>query len=471
MAIGLPTTGSTEIQNMAAVGLSFGSPTGGVGFDVATTVAAILANEDGVQTTEQAQLTALTAQDTVFSTLGTDLSTLTTNLQALTDADGAFATKEGSSSNTDILTLTNADSSAVAGTHNVVVSSLATTASAVASEIATASDTLSGSLTINGTAVPVVSGTSDTLATFATAINTAAVGVTASIITDANGSRLSLVSNTSGSSGAITLTGNTLTDSTTSTAVTFPSGQAQAGVNAALTVDGISISSASNTVTGAIPGVTFQLVSSAVGSNVQIVVTNDNDAIETAVSSLVTSYNAVLKDISGQETNDSSGNPEPLFGNPTLSLLQTQLQSAIFGGTAVGSINSVTQLGVETQPDGTLTLNTSTLDDALNSNFADITSYFQNSGSFGQNLSTVLSGLGTTAPGGAIYLAQQQNSTEETALNATLTSQKAASAAESTALTTELTTANQELQAIPSQLNEINEIYSSISGYNTNTGA
>jgi len=453
---------------MSTVGLSFGSPTSGAGFDVATTVAAILANEDGIQTTEQTQLTTLQAQDTVFSTLGTDLSTLTTNLQALTDADGAFATKEGSSSNTNILTLTNADSSAVAGTHNVVVNSLATTASDVSAEIANSTDTLSGRLTINGQQVTVVSGTSDTLATLATAINKAAVGVTASIITDANGARLSLVSNTSGSGGAIAITNNTLTDSTTSTAVSFPSNQSQTGTNASLTVDNISISSASNTVTGAIPGVTFQLVSSSPGTNVQIVVTNDNDAIETAVSSLVTAYNAVVTDISGQESNNSSGSAEPLFGSPTLSLIQNQLQSAIFGGTASGSINSITQLGVETQPDGTLTLNTSTLDNALNSNFSDIASYFQNSGSFGENFASVLNGLGTQAPGGAIYLAQQQNSTQETAINAELTTQKAAAAAESTALTTELNTANQELQAIPEQLSEINQIYSAITGYDQN---
>jgi flagellar hook-associated protein 2 len=453
---------------MSTVGLNFGSATSGAGFDVTTTVAAILANEDGIQTTEQTQLTALQAQDAVFTTLGTDLSTLTTNLQALTDATGAFATKEGSSSNTNILTLTSADTTAVAGTHNVTVSSLATTASNVSSEITNGADTLNGSLTINGTQVSVVSGTSDTLATFATAINTAAVGVTASVITDANGARLSLVSNTSGANGGIAITGNTLTDSTISTALGFPAGQAQAGANANLTVDGISVSSASNTVTGAIPGVTFQLLSSDVGTNVQIEVTNDNSAVESAVSSLVTSYNSVLKDISGQEGNDSNGNADPLFGNPTLSLLQTQLQSAIYGGKAVGNINSVTQLGIETQSDGTLTLNTSALDAALNSNYSNTAGFFQNPDSFGQNFATVLNGLGTQAPGGAVYLAQQQNSAQEKSINATLTTQKAASAAQSIALTTELNTANQELQAIPEQLSEINQIYSAITGYNQN---
>jgi flagellar hook-associated protein 2 len=451
---------------MSTVGINFGSATGGQGFDVTSTVTSILAPQQAIETPWKTQLTALQAQDTVFTQLGTDLSTLTTSLQTLTDLNGPFSEKQGSSSDTNVLSLTSASTAAVAGSHTVVVNSLATTASEYSDSIVNASDTLSGSVTINGTTIPVVSGTSDTLATLATAINTAAVGVTASVITDANGSRLSLVSNTSGVTGAITITNNSLADG--STAIGFTSGPAAA--NASLTVDGEPYSSASNTVTGAIPGVTFQLLSAAPGTSVQIVVTNDNTDIESAFQSFVTAYNAVVNDISGQEKNDSSGNPEPLFGNPTLISIQSQLQSALFGGAASGSISSIYQLGISANDDGTLTLDTSTLDSALNANFSDITGFLQNSASFGQNFSTVLNNLGTQAPYGAVYLAQQQNSSEESALNTDITNENAAIAAEQTSLTTELNTANQELQAIPEQLNEVNEIYSAVSGYNQNTG-
>jgi flagellar hook-associated protein 2 len=450
---------------MSTVGINFGSATSGQGFDVTNTVTSILAPQQAIETPWKTQLAALQAQDTVFTQLGTDLSTLTTSLQTLTDLNGPFSEKQGSSSNTDVLSLTSADTTAVAGSHTVVVSSLATTASEYSASIANASDTLSGSVTINGTQIPVVSGTSDTLATLATAINTAAVGVTASVITDANGSRLSLVSNTSGAAGTITIT-SALEDG--ATAIGFTSGPPAA--NASLTVDGEPYSSASNTVSGAIPGVTFQLLSSA-ATSVQIVVTNDNTAIESAFQSFVTAYNAVVNDISGQEKNDSSGNPEPLFGSPTLISIQTQLQEALFGGSASGSISTVYQLGISANTDGTLTLDTSSLDTALNSSFSDITGFLQNTGSFGENFSTILNNLGTQAPYGAVYLAQQQNSTEESALNTDITNQDAAIAAEKTSLTTELNTANQELQAIPEQLNEVNEIYSAVSGYNQNTGS
>jgi len=449
---------------MSTVGINFGSATGGQGFDVTSTVTSILAPQQAIETPWKTQLTALQAQDTVFTQLGTDLSTLTTSLQALTDLNGPFSEKQGSSSDTNVLSLTSADTTAVAGSHTVVVSSLATTASEYSDSITNASDTLSGSVTINGTQITVGS-TSNTLATLATAINTAAVGVTASVITDANGSRLSIVSNTSGAAGAITVT-SALEDG--ATAIGFTSGPAAA--NASLTVDGEPYSSASNTVTGAIPGVTFQLLSAAPGTSVQIVVTNDNTDIESAFQSFVTAYNAVINDISGQEKNDSSGNPEPLFGSPTLISIQSQLQTALFGGAASGSINNIYQLGITANDDGTLTLDTSTLDTALNSSFSDITGFLQNTGSFGENFSTILNNLGTQAPDGAVYLAQQQNSSEEAALNTDITNQDAAIAAEKTSLTTELNTANQELQAIPEQLNEVNEIYSAVSSFNQNTG-
>ena len=451
---------------MGTVGINFGSATSGTGFDVASTVTSILAAQQAVQTPQKNQLAALQAQDTVFTQLGTDLSTLTTAVQTLADANGPLSEKQGSSSDTNVLSLTSASTAAVAGSHTIVVTSVATTGSGYSDSITNASDTLTGSITINNHQINVVSGTSDTLATLASAINTAAVGVTASVIADANGSRLSLVSNTSGLAGAITVT-SALKDGTT--AIAFTSGPAAA--NASLAIDGQPYASASNTVTGAIPGVTFQLLSPAAGTNVQVVVTNDNTSIETAVQSLVTAYNAVISDITGQEKNDSSGKPEPLFGSPTLTSIQTQLQAAIFGGTASGTINSISQLGISTNSDGTLTLDASALDTALNSSFSDISGFLQNAGSFGQNLSTTLNSLGTQAPNGAVYLAEQQNSTEETNLNADIAKENAALAIEQTSLTAELNAANQELQAIPSELNQVNEIYSAISGYNQNTGA
>ena len=454
---------------MGTVGLSFGSATSGQGFDVASTVTQIQASEQAIETPWKNQLTALQAQDTVFTSLGTDLSTLTTSLQALTDFDGVFAEKQGSSSNPDLLSLSSADSTAAAGSHTVVIDSLAQTSSNYSGTIANATDELSGTITIQvgsgqASTVTVDSG-SNTLATLANAINSAALGVKASVITDSSGSRLSLVSGNSGAAGQLTISSN-LNDATTGVDnIGFSVGQL--GKDASLTVDGVSVTSPSNTVSGAIAGVTFQLLGSAPGSPVQVEVTNDNTDISTAVNSFVTAYSAVINDINTQEGNDSSGNPEPLYGNPTLAMIQSQLAGSLFEGTASGSISNITQLGISMNNDGTLALNADTLNSVLNSNFSDVTGFLQNSGSFGQLMATTLNNLGTQAPNGAVYLAQQQNSAQEKALNTDISNEDAVLATQKTQLTDELNTANEILQSIPSQLNEVNEMYSAITGYNT----
>ena len=450
---------------MGTVGLSFGSATSGQGFDVASTVTQIQASEQAIETPWKTQLTALQAQDTVLSTLGTDLGTLTTSLQALTDFDGVFSEKQGSSSNTDLLSLTSASLTASAGSHGIVIDSLAQTSSQASSAVSDPNDTLSGGLTIQGHTFNVDCADNDTtLATLASAINSAGIGVRASVITDSTGSRLSLVSGTSGAAGELSVSASL--SGASSGLISFAS--SQDGKDASLTVDGVAITTGSNTVSNAIPGVTFQLLGASVGTQIQVEIMNDNTDIETAMGKFVSAYNAVMNDINGQEKNDSSGNAEPLFGSPTLALIQGQVSGALFSGAASGAIDNITQLGIGLNDDGTLSLNTDTLDSALNSNFSDVTGFLQNSGSFGQTMAASLNNLGTQAPNGAVFLAQQQNTAQEAALNTSITNEDALLATQKTQLTDELNTANEILQSIPSQLNQVNELYSAITGFNEN---
>jgi flagellar hook-associated protein 2 len=448
---------------MGTVGLNFGSATSGQGFDVASTVTQIQASEQAIETPWKNQLTTLQAQDTVLSSLGSDLATLTTSLQALTDFAGVFSEKQGSSSNTDLLSLTSASVTASAGSHTIVIQSLAQTSSVVSGAVTDPNDTLSGSLTIQGHTFNVDSADNDTtLATLASAINSAGIGVSANVITDSNGSRLSLVSGTSGAAGELSVSASL--SGAASGAISFSS--SQDGKDASLTVDGVAITSGSNTVTNAIPGVTFQLLGSSSGTQIQVEITNDNADIGTAMNKFVTAYNAVINDINGQEKNDSSGNPEPLFGNPTLALIQSQITGALFGGTASGSIGNITQLGIGLNDDGTLTLNADALNSALNTNFSDVTGFLQNPGSFGQTMAASLNNLGTQAPNGAVFLAQQQNTSQEAALNKSISDEDALLATQKAQLTEELNTANQILQSIPAQLNQVDEMYSAITGFN-----
>ena len=120
---------------MGPVGLNFGSATSGQGFDVTATVNQIVSNLQTVEQPWKNQLTALKNKDTALSSLGTQLSALSSDLQSLTDFNGTMAYKTGSSSNTDMLMLSSASASAVAGTHTVTIQSLAQTSSAASDAI------------------------------------------------------------------------------------------------------------------------------------------------------------------------------------------------------------------------------------------------------------------------------------------------------------------------------------------------
>ena len=563
---------SDDKEHMGTVGLSFGSPTGGAGFDVTSTVNQIVTNMQAVETPWKNQLTTLQSQDTVLTNIGTDLSSLSTAMQSLTDFQGVLAEKQGSSSDTSVLELTSASTSAVAGSHTVSVQALATTSSYVSGAITNAGDTLSGTLTINSKNITIDS-TTNTLSSLANAINSGSYGVTANVITDSSGSRLSLVSQTSGSSGSISVS-STLQDTNTSTALNFS--QSQPGADAQLTVDGVSITSASNTVSNVIQGVTFQLLSDAnPNEQIQVEITNNNSDVESALNTVVTDYNKVMSDLNAQEGNDSSGNPEPLFGNPTMATLQQSLQSALtflqpanavgststvgtsdtlqgsisisvgggtaqqidvpasgdqtlsglaaainsakigvtasvitagnastlslvnatngsagsisvdsssltdqtsgaavtFGASQSSAITSATQLGISVNNDGTLTLDTDTLDSVLNSNYQDVVNFFQPSGSytsFGGNFSAALNNLGNSSTTGAITLALSVNSTVEKHLNTNISNEEATISTQKTQLTTELNAANFTLTEIPQQLQQIDEMYSAITGFNQN---
>jgi flagellar hook-associated protein 2 len=448
---------------MGTVGLNFGSPTSGTGFNVSSTVAEIIGNLSKVETPWKNQLTSLESQDAAISSLGSLLSNVSTDISSLTDLQGVLAQKEGSSSDTGVLELTAATASAAAGAHSVVVNSLAQTSSGYMAEIANSADTLTGSVTINGTVIDVPAATTgnNTLSGLASAINASGLSVTANVLTDASGSRLSLVSEVSGASGNITVTANSIVDTsasntlaatvtagtgtgssaTTSTAlltavasatetlsstgtlsVTVGSGGSQqsismsavnpaengttltdlqqyihsnsstlgfdasivnnsdgtvslqltsgtagstgtlavtssladpstalaytstvTGSNASLNVDGVNLTSASNTVSNLIPGVTFQLLgTSASGSEVQVVIGNDNSGVESTVNQFVSDYNSLISAVNTQEGNTSSGTPEPLFGSPTLTLLQQELLSSLNTQNPNGSLAAVT---------------------------------------------------------------------------------------------------------------------------------
>jgi flagellar hook-associated protein 2 len=145
------------------------------------------------------------------------------------------------------------------------------------------------------------------------------------------------------------------------------------------------------------------------------------------------------------------------------------LSLALTSGAASGSIGSLYQLGISIRQDGTLELDSAALDSVLNSNYTDVVGYLQNSSGFGRKLQNTLDHIGSQSVTGAISLALKANGNQAATLNANVTAQDASIAAQKATLTNQLNLANEILQSIPQQLDEVNQLYSAITGYNTKT--
>ena len=149
-----------------------------------------------------------------------------------------------------------------------------------------------------------IDDTNNTLDGLAAAITNANMGVTASVVNDSNGARLAIVSNTSGAASDLTV-------NNAGSGLSFTKGAT--GTDASLTVDGVPISSASNTIANTVAGLTLNLVGAAPNTQVQIAVSPDTDKVTQAVKDFVTAYNTIIQDLTSQFTfNTTTSSAGPL---------------------------------------------------------------------------------------------------------------------------------------------------------------
>jgi flagellar hook-associated protein 2 len=449
----------------------------GQGIDVSSIVQQIIGEQSGQLTVWQGQQTTLATQDGLIEGEENNLTNLQTAIAALADPTGALAAQAATSSDTSVLTAT-AQSSAIAGTHNIVVNNLATTGTLYTDPIAAGANTsflASGETTgdvklqvggASGTTydVPITQGSNDTLTTLASYINTQSTangwGVTASVVSDASGSRLSLQSQNSGSVGALAITANT------GTTLTFDT--PQGGANASLTIDGVPFSSATNTVTGAIQGVTLSLAGVSTGTppeTVQLTVGPDQNQISTAVNNFVSAYNTVVSTINSQYVVDPTGATPapPLESDISLRSLQSSvLTDAAYAIGGNSGLVNLASLGINMNNDGTLTVGLNaagqTFAQVAAANPSAVVNFFQNSGGtgFANNFNADLTNL--TAPTtGPLNVDLTQNQAEQSDLTTTINNFESQIALQTTQLTSEYDSVDASLQSYPLLLQEITE--------------
>src|SRR5207302_11379984 len=161
----------------------------------------------------------------------------------------------------------------------------------------------------------------------------------AAVVNDVTGSRLSITSQMTGAPGALAISSNT-----TTLTLNPPSG----GTNASLTIDGIPYLSTSNTISGAIAGVTLNLSGAAPSSPVQLTVGPDATQISASIHEFVNSYNQVISDINSQFKVDPTTNSEgPLGGDSALRSLQgILLKSVTFSVPDNSGLVNLASLGI-----------------------------------------------------------------------------------------------------------------------------
>jgi len=550
------TTSTTPAINISSI-LAASSGASTPGIDVTSAVAAAIYADRAPERLWQADQTTLSTQTSALNSLQTATSAVENDLQALNTLTGPLAARTVTSSSSD-LTATAATGTA-SGTHTVEINNLAATASWYSDEESSPTSTLpASSMTITmagGATATFATGTGnpgDTLNDLATAINGAALGVSATVVSDSTGSRLAILSNTSGAANDFSITspnytgtswtspdiptGDTLgansvtltvggtpttiattsgetyaqlatainglgigvtatagsdangtnltltsTDGTTPFTINEPSfgfTQAVAGTDASLTVDGVPINSASNTVTGAISGVTLNLLGAAPGVPIDLTIASDASQVSTAINQLVTDYNTAIGMVTSQFNLTSSTNSSgttttsqgALASDPTLVNLQSSLEQALnyvytpaSGTTTVSSLND---LGITENSDGTLSVDSTTLDNALTNNPGDVQSFFEGA-SLNGFANSMYNALNTyTEPGtGAFTVDLNSISAENSSLTSEISDfETNYIASQQTVLTADYTSAEVALQQLPQEMQQLN----SELGFNSN---
>lgn len=380
-----------------------------------------------LMTIEQRPLTKLNTQEasyqaklTAYGTIKGGLSNFQSAVQGLNNA-GVYQAVKATASDTTVFSAS-ATSTAVAGTYSLEVSSLTqaqklvaagqvSSTAAIGTGTATTLTfdfgTISGgtltpfnpvtntggtytgaTFTGNGGAAKsiTIDSSNNSLQGISDAINAAGLGVTATIVNDGSGTpyRLTLSSVNGGASNSLRITATAGGDAAVTSllahdpAATQNLSQTVVAQNANFTVNGVAITKTSNTISDVIPGVTLNLSKVTTGP-VTLTVAKDSSAISTAISNFAKAYN----DLTGTLKKNTAYDPATrqgaiLLGDSTVRQIQTQLRnilnSPVVGTT--GSIKTLSDVGVSFQKDGTLSVDTTKLNNAITNNFKDISSLF-----------------------------------------------------------------------------------------------
>jgi flagellar hook-associated protein 2 len=352
----------------------------GSGLDVAGLVKKLVEAEgapksarlDQQEAKAQAKLSAL-------GTLRAALAKFQDTVSTLKSID-KFQGRQVSLSSSDFLGAT-ADSTAVPGSYDVEVQQVASAHKLQSGPYATTATVVgTGTLRIvtGGKTFDItIDDTNKTLAGIAKAINAspASANVMATVITGATEARLVITARNSGAANAMTITQSGGDGGLA--ALTYPPSGSMTQLNGALDarvlVDGVLATGATNSLTGAIAGVTLNVHDeNASGETTTVTVGYDRAAAQKAVNDFVNGYNAIvdaIKSVASYNVNTKQGGP--LFGDTGVLNIADQLRREITSAVSglSSSLDMLGEIGISAQLGGKLTVNTTQLNAAFDSNF------------------------------------------------------------------------------------------------------
>jgi flagellar hook-associated protein 2 len=317
--------------------------------------------------------------------LNTALASLSTASEALVNRD--LGTGRSANTSDAAVASASAASTASLGSFEVTVNRLASNLNqASRSYSSTSAAFLTGGATTAtfelrkggaSTGTPItIDSSNNSLEGLRDAINAANAGVTASIVDvngDGTGNQLVLNSKESGAAGRVEIVETTATGTGADLTVRSlnPPDADFAKLDASLTINGLAITRSTNTVTGAVAGVTLTLKKAGTTT---VGVTQSTD-IENKLRGFINAYNAIQDAVASQYKKDSTGRPTGvLAGDSTLRSVQAQLRDATTSIAADngGIFNGLTDLGITKDADGKLALDSAVFNEKLKSNPDDV---------------------------------------------------------------------------------------------------
>ncbi|MDR1276764.1 MAG: flagellar filament capping protein FliD [Candidatus Accumulibacter sp.] len=361
----------------------------GSGLDLEGLITKLMAVEKKPLTALQTKQNTYNNQISALGQIKSALASLQTAASAMKDPRKLTALT-ATTSDTSVATASVA-TGAVGGSYNVDVTQIASAQKIVSDASSSVSG---GKLTIqtgSGTGVDVTIAAGASLSSVASAINSANAGVTATVVNGSNGQQLVVTGNETGKANEFKMSGiDELTfDPASATGNTMT--QQSAAQDAIVKIDGIEVSSATNSFENAITGVTLSAVKTG---STRLDVSADSSVLREKTEAFIKEYNNVVSTLKTLSQYNADGASGVLNGDSTVRSLMSQVRNAAstLPAGVDPSLKYLFDLGISSSTGGTMTLDATKLTAAIEKNSAAVTASLTAYGSAFDTLATNLNG-------------------------------------------------------------------------------